>query len=196
MAKNNRYIPEIYEIDNIRQEIAEFPPYYKRNFTDRYCVQFNKTGFYIDTRISLYSNKICLLFLAKGHSIIQNHKSITKIDFQVGKENRLTNIVSGKHKKDAQRLQKNSVICFIETTDGMKYPFCSGIKGKLVDVNRTIGKDSSKIVEGFDTIGYIAMVFPDNFRDPPEDILNGFLTRQQYEDELSKREQEQSPIQL
>ncbi|KAK9890685.1 hypothetical protein WA026_012036 [Henosepilachna vigintioctopunctata] len=186
MDETNKHIPEIHEIDNIEKKISNFLPYYERGFHKVYSVEFSKDNFYLDTCISMYSNKICLLFLADGHSIIKENKTIKSLDFKVGKEDRLANSVGGKCKRSAQSLHKNSVICFIETTDGMKYPFCAGIKGKLLDLNPVVLEDYSKMVTFRNTKGYVAMVQP-IFQNKREIILKGLLNRQDYENVLSSR---------
>ncbi|XP_044755313.1 protein Abitram-like [Coccinella septempunctata] len=185
MSLGEKYIPDIYEIDDIDKCIAEYPPYYERSFTKRYCVEFNKENLNLDTCISMYSSKLCMIFLAEGHSIIQEGKSIKQFDFKVGKEDRLANSTGGKYKKKAQRLQRDSVICFIETTDGNKYPVKAGIKGRLIDINPAVVKNPSISIEKHKSTGYIALIHPENFRSPPEEVLSGLLTKNDYENVLS-----------
>lgn len=187
MTSNEKCIPAIYEIEDIDKCIAEYPPYYERSFTKRYCVQFNKENEHLDTCISLYSSKLCMVFLAKGHSIVKEGKTIKQFHFQVGKEDRLTNITGGKYKKKAQRLQKDTVICFVETTDGIKYPIFSGIKGRLIDINPIVVKNPNILIEKHNTTGYIALIHPENFRSAPDEILSGFLDDGEYQEVLNSR---------
>lgn len=187
MTLNEKHIPEIYEIEDIDKCIAEYPPYYERSFTKRYCQEFNKDSNYLDTCISLYSSKLCMVFLAEGHSIIKEDKKIKQLLFQVGKEDRLTNLTKGKYKKNAQRLQRDSVICYIETTDGVKYPIHAGIKGRLIDINPLVVKNPNILIEKHKSTGYIALIHPENFRSAPEEVLSGLIAKDEYEQVLKNR---------
>lgn len=111
--------------------------------------------------VLLHSNKICLITLAPTHPVIKNKKRIIKLDFQVtNKVDRLENKVRGKGKKGGQHLMPDSVLCYVECDDGMKYSILGCIKGKLLEINQLLLKNPNLIAEKPLSQGFVAIVLP------------------------------------
>lgn len=156
----------------------------ERYYTPRYQVDFEQKG--NDFCVLFHSNRICVLTLALTHSILTEHKQVDKIDFQVSsKVDRLNNTVSGKGKRGAQILTPNSVIFYVNCTDGSKFPIYSCVPGKLVEVNEQLMKNPNLMVERPLDQGYLAIVLPTipaSARYKEE-----LLTPQKYQDVIRER---------
>ncbi|XP_044269590.1 protein Abitram [Tribolium madens] len=153
-------IPSI--LDSIsKEQIANFQPYYERYFEKRYCTKFSTENVNLDTCVRVHTNKICVIFLSEKHSILKKHQRIKSLNFQVSpKVNRLKNSMSGKGKRGAQLLQPESILCFIETEDGEKYPVHSGIYGKLLEINDRLSENPNLLVDDLNE-GFLAVILPD-----------------------------------
>ncbi|KAI7688100.1 hypothetical protein SSS_03965 [Sarcoptes scabiei] len=108
-----------------------------------------------------HSNRIAILALAPSHELIRMQKRITKIDFNVSKNlNRLDNYVRGKSKKGAQKVEPNSIICWIHCENDIKYGIKACIKAKILEINTKLIEQPSLINEKSLTDGYIAIMLP------------------------------------
>lgn len=159
----------------------------RKSVVDRYFTRIFKTDimgkFCEDQCVLQHSNKICVITVAPSHPLLQC-KQIVKVNFQVStKVNRLDNKVSGKGKKGAQHLQPESLICEVTSSDGSKYSLYSCIRGKLVEVNEKLVTNPQLLLEKPQTEGYLAVVLPKL----TENILNGLLTKEHYEQLLEDR---------
>lgn len=155
----------------------------ERYYTPRYRVDYEKKG--SDFCILFHSNRICVLTLALTHSLLTEHKQISKIDFQVANIDRLNNTVSGKGKRGAQLLSPTTILFHINCTDGSKYPVYSCVSGKLVEVNERLKDNPNLIVEKPLDQGYLAVVLPSipaSARYKEE-----LLTPEQYHEAIGKR---------
>lgn len=132
-----------------------------KSFTDRYFskryvvdvdgVQNN------DIMIMFHSNRIALLTLAPSHSFFKKNEEY-KINFSVGKFNRLSNSVKGKSKKGGQMLTPKSAICKVEYADGSSFDVPCCMKGTLVEVNEELVKKPELLKNFPDAEGYIAVI--------------------------------------
>jgi Glycine cleavage H-protein len=114
-----------------------------------------------DLCVLFHSNKICLITLAPTHPIIALKKEVIKFNFEVSRNvDRRLNKVSGKGKHGAQILQPNSVICFVECSDGTNYSISSCLNGKLVEINEAIVSNPNLLIERPQAEGYLAIVLP------------------------------------
>ncbi|KAJ8025199.1 Protein Simiate [Holothuria leucospilota] len=137
-------------------------------FIDKYFEQSFKTvstkepaSEFEDYCVLKHSNKVCVLTLAPGHSLLTSNKQITLVDFQITPTtNRMDNKVVGKSKKGAQWLANLSPICRVKCSDNSEYTIRSCIQGKLIEVNERLSTHPSLITEKPFTEGYIAIILP------------------------------------
>ncbi|XP_047034557.1 protein Abitram [Helicoverpa zea] len=132
-----------------------------KSFTDRY---FSKR--YItdidgiknnDIMIMFHSNRIALLSLAPSHFFFSKDQEY-KLNFTVGKVDRLRNAVKGKSKKGGQLLNPKSVVCKIEYKDGTSFDVPCGMKGTLIEVNEELVNQPELLKQYPDADGYIAII--------------------------------------
>ncbi|KAK2713155.1 hypothetical protein QYM36_011744 [Artemia franciscana] len=156
--------------------------------TERYYTPFYFCGKdHEDFRALQHSNKLFVITLAPTHSILKGKKTVTKVDFDVGpNSNRLENVVSGKGKRGAQFLMPDSLLCFIETSDGERYEVRSCVKGKLVEVNSLLVTNPSLITSHPDSKGYIAIIIcPLSAKNKEYEHLMNEKDYQKYSSELN-----------
>lgn len=154
-------------IEESFEKLENYPSVTDRYYTKYYVtpetVQSNETHC-----ILVHSNRICVVTLAESHPVVKENKTIVKIDFKVTEKlDRSLNKVSGKGKKGAQCMQKNSILCFIECNDDSRYSVYCCLKGKLVEVNLNLLTNPQLLVNKTLTDGYIAIVLP-NLKDIEE----------------------------
>lgn len=132
-----------------------------KSFTDRYFSKryvVNVDGVQNnDIMIMFHSNRIALLSLAPSHSFFKKNDEY-KINFSIGKVNRLSNTVKGKGKKGGQVLTPKSVICKVEYADGSSFDIPCCMKGTLVEVNEELVKKPELLKKFPDAEGYIAVI--------------------------------------
>lgn len=147
---------ENYSILDSIPDPIDYKSFTDRYFTRRYIRDFNGIE-RNDIMILFHSNRIALLTLAPSHPFFEMTANY-KINFCVGKVNRLSNCVSGKGKRGGQNLTLKSVVCTIEFDDGMCFDIPSGIKGTLVEVNENL-IDNPQLLKDFpESNGYIAII--------------------------------------
>jgi len=112
------------------------------------------------TCVMVHTNKLCLLTISHRHPVLAEKKEITKINFDVGKFNRLENQVTGKGKRGAQQIGLRSPICIISCSDGSQYTVLAGVHGKLVEVNERLVSNPRLLSERPNAEGYLAVVYP------------------------------------
>ncbi|XP_026675568.1 protein Simiate isoform X2 [Ceratina calcarata] len=118
-------------LDGVRYS-SSFPTITERYFTPYYKLDVQSPK--DDICILMHSNRICMLTLARSHTVFQDNQQITAVDFKVShKLDRVRNKVSGKSKHGAQPLQTNSNICIITCSDEKTYTIKCCIIGKLVE---------------------------------------------------------------
>ncbi|XP_017548282.1 protein Abitram [Pygocentrus nattereri] len=162
--------------------------------TDRYYTRWYKTDMKgkpcEDHCILQHSNRICVITLAESHPILQNGRKIKSINYRISDGcSRLNNKVSGKSKRGGQFLTEFAPLCRITCTDNIEYTIFSCIRGRLLEVNEDILKQPDLLLEKPSTEGYIAVILPK--LEESKSITNGLLTRQQYEEVVSKRTAQQ-----
>ncbi|KAL7829523.1 hypothetical protein AOLI_G00304080 [Acnodon oligacanthus] len=157
---------------------------------DRYYTRWYKTDMKgkpcEDHCILQHSNRICVITLAESHPILQNGRKIKSINYRISDGcSRLNNKVSGKSKRGGQFLTEFAPLCRITCTDNIEYTIFSCIRGRLLEVNEDILKQPDLLLEKPSTEGYIAVILPK--LEESKSITSGLLTREQYEEVVSKR---------
>ncbi|XP_066940305.1 protein Abitram-like isoform X1 [Macrobrachium rosenbergii] len=131
------------------------------------------------TCVLIHSNKLCLITLSHHHPVLSEKKDIVKVNFDVGKFNRLENQVSGKGKRGAQMIGPRSPVCKVICADGTSYTILAGVNGKLIEVNERLDTNPQLLSESPKEDGYLAIVLP-----PLRNgnvLLNRLLSKEKYE---------------
>lgn len=174
------------------QEIENFPIASQRGFTKKYYIPPKtpemQSPFYFDVCVKKYTNEVCVIYLAEGNSLLTENKIVNNINFIVNGVDRLQNKANGKFKKMAQNLTANSPICYIETKDGLKIPFYSGVSGKLLEINEKLTKQLEKFTE-LSSDNFVALLLPNN----PKSI-DQLLNEEQYKEILCSREKNEQHV--
>ncbi|XP_056335887.1 protein Abitram [Danio aesculapii] len=163
---------------------------------DRYFTRWYRTDLKgkscEDHCILQHSNRICVITLAESHPIFQNGRKIKNINYQISDGcSRLKNKVSGKSKRGGQFLTEFAPLCRITCTDEQEFTIFSCIRGRLLEVNEVILNKPDLLMEKPSTEGYIAVILP-KFEES-KSVTEGLLTREQYEEILTKRNQQEEP---
>ena len=111
-------------------------------------------------RILRHSNRILVTCLHPEHPIRQ--QEIESVSYKISeKVDHSNNKVSGKRKKGGQFLQETSPILSIKVK-GQEEPILlqTGIKGKLIEINKSIVENPSLLLEESEGRGYIALLLP------------------------------------
>ncbi|KAI5645754.1 hypothetical protein NE865_02024 [Phthorimaea operculella] len=145
-----------YNILDSVPDLSDYQTFTERYFTKRYVLDVGgvKNN---DIMIMFHSNRIALLCLAPSHFFFKSDGEY-KINFTIGKVDRLSNTVKGKGKKGGQGLMPNSVICKIEYPDGTEFSVPCGMKGTLVEINEELVKNPNLLREMPDSDGFIAII--------------------------------------
>ncbi|XP_033217627.1 protein Abitram [Belonocnema kinseyi] len=157
--------------------------------TDRYFTPFYKIDVQTpedDICIRIHTNRICMISLAPSHSILQENKQVSNVNFRVSEKlDRTKNKVKGKGKHGAQPMQENSNICAITCTDGKTHMIKCCMIGKLVEVNESLATNPSLLKEPPHKGGYLAIVLP-NIK-LVDDMRMKLLTQEGYEAAIEQR---------
>lgn len=70
-----------------------------------------------EMNIYQHHNGLCILCLGPSHPIRAKGMKITKVDFDVGGQDRSQNAVKGKRKKGGIQMHPNSVVCKVTTEE-------------------------------------------------------------------------------
>uniref|UniRef100_A0A9J8A9U1 Protein Abitram n=2 Tax=Cyprinus carpio TaxID=7962 RepID=A0A9J8A9U1_CYPCA len=124
----------------------------------------------------------------EDHCILQHSNRICVITLISDGCSRLKNKVSGKSKRGGQSLTEFAPLCRITCTDEQEYTVFSCIRGRLLEVNEAILNKPDLLLEKPSTEGYIVVILP-KFEES-KSVTEGLLTREQYEDVLTKRNQQ------
>ncbi|XP_015906225.1 protein Abitram [Parasteatoda tepidariorum] len=109
----------------------------------------------------LHSNRLCLITIAPTHPILTECLNIHSIEFNsVGNVNRLSNKVSGKFKRGAQKLKEKSVICKLKCDNDSEYILYSCVAGKLVEINEKLIENPNLLKEKPWSDGYVGIIMP------------------------------------
>uniref|UniRef100_A0A9J8A489 Protein Abitram n=1 Tax=Cyprinus carpio carpio TaxID=630221 RepID=A0A9J8A489_CYPCA len=125
----------------------------------------------------------------EDHCILQHSNRICVITLISDGCSRLKNKVSGKSKRGGQSLTEFAPLCRITCTDEQEYTVFSCIRGRLLEVNEAILNKPDLLLEKPSTEGYIVVILP-KFEES-KSVTEGLLTREQYEDVLTKRNQQE-----
>eukprot|EP00708_Paratrimastix_pyriformis_P005961 GAFH01005126.1.p1 GENE.GAFH01005126.1~~GAFH01005126.1.p1 ORF type:complete len:184 (+),score=17.92 GAFH01005126.1:3-554(+) len=140
---------------------------------------------YQDIYLHAHSNGLIIVGITKNHPIfsrIAQGATITKVDFDIGRQDRSKHRVHGRFKKGGLQLSPDTVICMITTSDGMGYKVVSGCRGSLLEVNHRLQEDPTLLTRKPETEGFIAIINP---RDVAQDYAA--LTLAQYEARCADR---------
>ena len=152
-----------------------------KSFTDRYFSKryiLNVNGIENnDIMLMFHSNRITLLCLAPSHFFFKKNDTY-KLNFTVGKIDRLTNSVKGKGKKGGQFLTPQSPLCKVEWSDGTEFKIPCGMKGTLVEINENLIKNPELLREQPDSDGFIAIMLSSIA--VSEATKNELLTHEEY----------------
>ncbi|XP_059051718.1 protein Abitram [Achroia grisella] len=137
-------------------DLAKFKSFTDRYFSKRYILNVEgiKNN---DIMLMFHSNRITLLSLAPSHYFFKKNEKF-KINFDIGKIDRLSNSVKGKGKKGGQLLLPKSVICKVEYDDGESFDIPCCMKGTLIEVNEELVKHPELLKEMPDSNGFIAII--------------------------------------
>ncbi|KAJ8711752.1 hypothetical protein PYW08_008706 [Mythimna loreyi] len=146
---------EISILDSI-PDLNNFKTFTDRYFSKRYITDVDgiKNN---DIMIMFHSNRIALLSLAPSHFFFSKNEEY-KVNYTVGKVDRLKNSVRGKSKRGGQQLSPKSIICKIEFEDGSGFEIPCCMKGTLVEVNEELVNQPKLLKEMPDADGYIAII--------------------------------------
>ncbi|XP_022802497.1 protein Simiate-like [Stylophora pistillata] len=150
----------------------------RKSVVERYFTRIFKTDimgkFCEDQCVLQHSNKICVITVAPSHPLLRC-KQIVKVDFQYITKITITTLgqKSGLFWMDLK---------FMLFEILLKGKSC--IKGKLVEVNEELVTKPQLLLEKPETEGYLAVVLPKL----TENILDGLLTKEEYEQLLEDRE--------
>ncbi|XP_026856735.1 protein Abitram isoform X2 [Electrophorus electricus] len=137
-----------------------------------------------------HSNRICVITLAETHPVLRKGSKIKSINYRISDGcSRLNNKVSGKSKRGGQFLTEFAPLCRITCTDNVEYTIFSCIRGRLLEVNEDIIMSPDLLLEKPSTEGYIAVILPK--LEESKRVTNSLLTREQYEEVVSKRTTQQ-----
>lgn len=142
-------LDSIPDLNNLKTFTERY--FSKRYITDVDGVKNN------DIMIMFHSNRIALLSLAPSHFFFSKSEEY-KVNYTVGKVDRLKNSVKGKSKKGGQQLGPKSVICTIEFKDGTAFQIPCCMKGTLIEVNEELVNEPKLLKEMPDADGYIAII--------------------------------------
>lgn len=150
-----------------------------RYYEHKYCVNISPSHQNVHQRVSFHSNRICLISLGEGHPIIKGNKRVAKVNCEVDdKTDRWKNAASGKGKRGAQKLNPDSVLCYLVCDDDSVYPVYSCIKGKLVEINENLIGQPNLVVEKPVSDGFIALLLP--VLNSYDAVKNSMITKEKY----------------
>lgn len=166
---------------NILNSIDLNDPAIYKSFTDRYFSKryiLNVNGIKNnDIMLMFHSNRITLLCLAPSHFFFKKNEQY-KLNFNIGKFDRLNNHVKGKGKKGGQLLYPNSVICKVEWSDNTSFKIPCGMRGTLVEINEQLVEHPELLREAPDSDGFIAIMLSSIAI--TENTKKGLLTHEEY----------------
>ncbi|XP_030030165.2 protein Abitram isoform X1 [Manduca sexta] len=145
-----------YNILDSIPNIADYKSFTERYFSKRYITNVNGIE-NNDIMLMFHSNRIALLCLAPSHSFFKMDGDY-KINFSIGKVDRLSNSVKGKGKKGGQLLMPDSIVCKIEFEDGKTIDIPCCMKGTLIEVNEELVKNPQLLKDLPDSDGFIAII--------------------------------------
>lgn len=157
--------------------------YIERYFVSKYILNLNEKD--NDHCILIHSNRLCVLTLAPSHPIVRGDVKIDKVDFQISKNvNRLDNKACGKRKRNAQNVNLNSPICFVECSDSKRFTISSPIAGKLLEINEKLQSNPELLHfcyrENYNKECYIAVIIPKH-NVPMDEVTKNLIDESQYQ---------------
>jgi glycine cleavage system H lipoate-binding protein len=119
--------------------------------------------------------------LAPSHPLLLDGVTIDRVEYQIGKLDRASNVVSGKFKRGGQKLTPTSPLCIVHCHgDDNKYIIYSCVKGTLIEINERLLTKPQLLQTHADSQGYVAIVLPNKITDTPT-IFDQLLTIEQYQ---------------
>lgn len=89
-----------------------------------------------DVQVAQHRNGLCVISLASSHPVLDTHRRISKVDFNIGHDRDRNQLnVSGKKKKGSVQMHPGTGICRVVCSDGAEYTIRAAVGGKLIEVN-------------------------------------------------------------
>ena len=134
-----------------------------------FCADWATRGTYLTTEFECFErdglrfyhhvNGLFLLFLSKSHPL-HEHPQRASLKLQYTDEAYRCLQVEGKKRKGAPRAEPGRPFASILLDDGSAFPLKCGIKGFIVEVNESLAKDASPILNPDDEHCYLAILQP------------------------------------
>ncbi|KAK3246653.1 hypothetical protein CYMTET_43819 [Cymbomonas tetramitiformis] len=121
-----------------------------------------------DQVLHRHPNGLSVVCLAASHPLLQaklDGSSELKVDFNVGRKNRLDTQVSGKKKRNASVLEKDSVLCEVTAPGDKKYAIRCCVRGKLLEVNERLVQEPHLLLQQPWSDGFVAVMMPESRQD-------------------------------
>lgn len=143
-----------------KDTLINFRHYNERYYEDKYSINFYAKN-YPDILVRVHTNKVLLIALAKGNSIMQSDKNISEISFIVNGSDRANLKIKGKKKKGAKILEKDTILCKVKLEEESEWrEIRSGVKGLLVEINHLVKVKPNLLKTDPKGLGYLAVVLP------------------------------------
>lgn len=160
---------------------AAYPSVVDRYFTKFYNRGHNKEQCE-DLCVLAHSNKICLVTLSPKHQALAEG-DIQKVEFTLhGNDISNLDAPSGKKKINAVNMKPGTSFCTVTSGAGKQYIIRSGIKGKLMEINKSLLTDPSLVSKKPDTLGYLAVILHQfQQKNPEAKTCSNLMTEVQYQ---------------
>ncbi|KAJ8977694.1 hypothetical protein NQ317_005427 [Molorchus minor] len=138
--------------------IKNFKHFNERYYEDKYCIDFGvvEPG-NCDTLIRIHTNKLLLIALGGGNSIIQNGRPIIHINFVINNVDRSNVILKGKKKKGSKTVGAWDNFC---EGDDKVYNIRAGVPGSIIEINELIKSQPDLLRTDPKGLGFVAVFAP------------------------------------
>ncbi|XP_023025395.1 uncharacterized protein F54F2.7 [Leptinotarsa decemlineata] len=144
--------------------LINFTYYNTRYFEDRYFINFCNSGkrkVYDDILVRIHTNKLLLIALASGHSLMSKEKDIVEVTFVVNKTDRSNIKTKGKRKLGAREVHPDTILCQVRLDgDSNMFNIRAGVRGYLVEINEQIKKYPNLLKTDPKGNGFLAVMMP------------------------------------
>lgn len=113
-----------------------------------------------DMYVRRHDNGISMVGLDVAHPVLAvPGRRVTAVNFDVGRTNRLDNLVSGKRKRGGLVCQTTTILCEVECSDGFVAPVRAAANGRLLEVNQRLLKEPGLLSDEPQAEGWIAILY-------------------------------------
>nr|ACO15502.1 F54F2.7 [Caligus clemensi] len=169
---------EVKRIEDSFVLCPRFPSVGERYYEKYYYRDPDRTHRH-DQIICVHSNRLVLISLAPRHGLFSKEGSFT-VDYRVTpKCDRSANSVRGKGKKGAQELSPEANLCVIKPQEGEEFFVKALVKGKLVEVNKSLLNDPQALKRYPQGQGFIALILP-NLPEGLAQLKATYLSEKEY----------------